>query len=148
LTSLYGRRLGLDQNGHLVGPLSFRVPTEGIASSAGTTDYVALTSLTAYGVSVVGSTSSGSAAYTLASPIPGVVKYIVNPTTATITVASTAGGAYFALSSAGGTVSGTTITTTRGGIGLQLLGMTTAAWAVIGTNDVISSASTRVTISA
>ena len=148
VTSLYGRRLSLDINGALIGPTAYRQPISGFDSTGATTGYntTGETTLSAYGVSVVGTTANASQAYTIQAPIPGVVKTIFNPTTATFSVGTTGAGAYIALSSAGGAVSGTTITLARGGVALTMIGLTTAAWGVISANDVITSASTRVTI--
>ena len=148
ITSIYGRRLGLDNNGSLVGITGYRLPVTGFDSTGATTGFntTGETTLSAYGCSIIGSTASGSQAYTIQAPIPGVRKYIVNPTTATVTIATTAAGAYVVLST-NGAVTGTTISLARGGTNVTLLGITTYAWAMIGFNNSPTSASTYVTAS-
>ena len=128
LTSLFGRRLGLQRmstgesggskNEFLVGPDDFRVGVTTAESTA--------TNLKPFGVSAQLGTSAGSSAvYTLEPPIPGVRKIIHG---------STANGPVYVKTANGETITssmGSTFTTikvsTLGGA-IELVGMTTAQW--------------------
>lgn len=143
LTSIYGRRLALDVNGLVVGPPDIRVPTMGFTDgttiiSSAAADAV----LPAYGVSVIGSTlTSASTGLTLAAPIPGVTKTIINGSSGTATVTLVTGG----IGSSGSISSTQTVMTFAGrGANIQLQGITTAVWAILGAP--ISSVSTMVSV--
>lgn len=132
LTSIKGRRLALDPNDYLVGPRDLRVQIEGFSSGGSTiTSTSVATSLSAWGVSVVGaSAASGTTAYTLAAPVPGVKKTIFCPTTGYAVIGTTAAGA-FICSTASVTSTYGYITFTGKGNLVELMGLTTALWGVL-----------------
>ena len=140
LTSIFGRRLGLQQmttaqtGGRLtaeflVGPESLRV---GVTTAETTSTNVA-----AYGVSVLPGTSAGSSAvYTLEPPIPGVRKFIVGgdangpvylKTVNSEVIVSTVGSSF------------TTVKISSIGGSFELIGVTTARWASLGLTSGTSS---------
>jgi len=133
LTSVYGRRLGLQpmssgQSGSpgnaefLVGPDAARVAT----STAETTS----TQMKAYGISyIVGTSAASTPVYTLAPPIPGVKKGLFFGSTDSALYVKTANGEYIYGSSMGS--SATTIRSSGGGF-VELIGVTTAIWATGG----------------
>jgi len=129
--SLYGRRLGFDVDDTLVGPKGYRIPSENWSSDStfATTD----DSLTAFGVSIVGtSLSSGtssvsSACQQIAAPEVGVEKFIVNISTAVITIGTTLNSAFFS-STAGSTA---VYMTMQGKGAVHLIGLTTAVYQVL-----------------
>ena len=73
LTQIFGRRLGLDSGGYLVGPPGSRVPVQSITS--GTTKS---TILNAYGVTIGRCTdaSGTTAGWNLDNPVPGIEKIL------------------------------------------------------------------------
>lgn len=147
LTSIYGRRLGLQalssgQSGqagrqeYLVGPDAFRVK-HSTAESTGT-------NIDPFGVSVL-TTAQSSGVYTLAPPVPGVTKRVVFNTTGTNPIylrASTDASITF-ISSQGSTmcclVSSQTVNAA-----VDLVPISTAAWFITGS---ISSAFLRASTS-
>lgn len=152
VTSLFGRRLGLapgnssDQTVHyLVGHVSERVPVEGWNSAGSTITSTSVASFLApYGVSLVGATAaSGTTAYTLSAPVPGVRKTIFANTTgnAVVTLAS---GNFISSGSAASTY--TIATFTGKGNVLELMGISTAHYAVL-TNYAITTVTTGNTVS-
>lgn len=137
ITSLFGRRIGLDINGAIVGPKDIRVAIEGFSSAGSTIGSTSPATLSAFGVTVGGSVlSSGSTAASpacqqLPAPIPGVFKTLFNMTTAMMTIGTTAASAYFmSTGSAGSTYQ--YVTLWGKGASVQLLGLTTAFWGVVG----------------
>ena len=146
LTQIHGRRLALDPNDYLIGPRDLRVQIEGFSSGGSTiTSTAVATALSAWGVSVVGaSAASGTTAYVLAAPVPGVRKTLFCPTTGyAVVLASTA--AYYC-SSASVTSTYQIATFTGKGNMLELMGLSTALWAVL-TNYAITSVTTGNTVS-
>jgi len=137
-TSIFGRRLGLDSDGFMVGPKQSRVQVEGVSSAGSTIVSTAVaTPLSNYGVSLVGATAaSGTTAYILAAPSPGVRKTLFVPTTGYAVVIATTdstgagAGAFFAST---GSVTSTyqKITLTGKGAMCDLIGLTTALWGVL-----------------
>lgn len=130
--SLYGRRLGLDHNDVLLGPKAYRVPIEGWTSGASTIPSTSVT-LTKYGVSIIGTTgSSGTSAASTATqqlpaPEPGIEKFVVNVSTASLAISTVTGSAYFRTSA-----SSTYQYATFGANGayLKVVGISTALWQV------------------
>ena len=127
--SLYGRMLGLDNRGFLVGDPGERVPTE--FSTAGST-------LTNYGLSVL---SGSTDAWTLTAPrVAGVMKIVVNASTLSTAamglVRSTADGACFFLGSSaagglGSTNPGVRINLVSAGAAVVMVSVSSAAWAPV-----------------
>jgi hypothetical protein len=135
LTAIHGRRLALDPNDFLVGPKALREQVEGwnAAGSTVTSTSVA-TALSAWGVSLLGSSgASGTTAYTLAAPVPGVRKTLFIPTTGYAVVLTSGAGA-FVCSTASVTSTYGTITFAGKGNFLELLGLTTSLWGALGPN--------------
>lgn len=153
LTSLFGRKLGLDPSGFLLGPpgypdvVSGAVSTgstciSGVATAGSTGSTSTVTTLPAYGVSAIGTTvSSGNTGgttggqsgcnYQLDYPVPGVSKLIVNPTTGDAGVFTK--GAYI-FGSSFTPASTYQYATLCGNVGayLELMAITTAVWWVTG----------------
>lgn len=127
ITSIFGRRLGLQSDQTLVGPVGFKRVVEDI----NTTD---VTTALFYGVTRVmtSGSSQGPTQSFLPAPVPGVEKYIVMHTTSTgsYQFLSTANGASILAASDGTTKS---LLNFRGpGGSVRLMGLTTAVWAVVG----------------
>ena len=79
LTSLYGRRAGIDPNAYEIGPKDFRVQIENIGTTAAS-------SLSSFGISCLSCTVASSAIYTL-QPIDGIGiqgKQIIQTSTSTL----------------------------------------------------------------
>lgn len=131
LTSLFGRRLGFDQNQQLLGVPGLRFPITN-QQSEGTTimSTGAAPVLVNYGFSLVGSTltsgSTGSSGtggfFTLQDPAPGVLKTLYCPSSAPAVVSCTA--AHIA-STGGDTFTQVTLASRAW---VQLLGISTALW--------------------
>ena len=129
ITSLFGRRLGLDQYDTLTGPKGFRDPVDGW-NTAGTTlvSTSVASNIPAYGMTVVGATgASATTAYTLAAPIPGVCKRIFNPTTGAVTILTTGAGAFICSTGSVASTQGT-ISFVGKGAYVELWGLTTSLW--------------------
>lgn len=140
LTSLFGRRIGFEPGNssdtnpdYLAGPRGFREPISGFSSGGSTVTSTSVTTpLPGYGPSMVGATAaSATTAYNLAAPIPGVRKIIFNPTTGQAVVGTTDAGAFICAS---GSVTSTLgiITLAPKGSFIELMGLSTALWGVIG----------------
>lgn len=142
LKSLYGRRLGLDNSGYIVGAPGVREPTE-LTTAAST--------LPNFGLSVL---SGSTADFTLPAPrVPGITKTIVNASTlSTATmgiVRSTADG--FACAFLGSTVAGgmgstapaVRLNLVAAGAAVVLVSVSSAIWAPVAyTGNITSSAYT------
>lgn len=127
VTPIYGRRLGLQSDETLAGPKELKLAIEDITTTNPTTAL-------AYGLTRVqtSGSSQGPTQHFLPAPVPGVRKYIAMHTTSTGSqqFLSTANGASI-LAASDGTTKG--VLNFRGpGGSVQLLGLTTAVWAVIG----------------
>lgn len=158
LTQIWGRRLGLDSNNYLVGPLSQRTAVQGVSSAGSTVTSTSVASpLTPYGVSLVGATAaSATTGYTLSAPVPGVSKILFVPTTGyavvTVTTDSTGAGAgAFICSTASVTSTYQIITFSGKGNYCELIGLTTALWGVksfsgISAAALSSASSTSITV--
>jgi hypothetical protein len=124
LTSIYGRRLGLDSNARLVGPRGYVLEIEDITSTVATT-------ASAFGLTRVmtSGSSQGPTQHNLPAPTAGVEKIIVMTSTSTGSqqFLSTPNGA--AIYSSAGTTAGFINFVGPGGY-VQLIGLSTTAWAV------------------
>ena len=125
LTSVHGRKLGIDHNGFVVGHPGNRMPYE--ASTAGTT-------LANHGLSVL---SGSTASWTLnGPPAIGVEKEIINASslsTATMTIlrSSSGSGVTFLANTSGTTeLTAVAITLIQRGSGVKLRAVSTSQWAV------------------
>lgn len=126
ITSVYGRRLGLTNAEHLVGPKDMQLAIEDLTTVA--------TTVIGYGLSRVTATGStqGPVQYTLPAPVPGVKKILTITTTSTgsYQFLSTAAGASILAASDATTKSLVNILGQGGTV--TLIGITTAIWQVIG----------------
>lgn len=140
LTSIYGRRLGLQnfstgQSGGRL-PAEFLVGPEDIRRGVTTAETTAA-NVTAYGVSYLpGTSAASSAVYTLDPPIPGVRKTVIGSSNNGPVYLKTANSEIIE------TTVGTTFTTIKvssvGGT-FELVGVTTAIWAGVGLTSGTSS---------
>lgn len=124
LTSLHGRKAGIDRGGYLVGSEGMRQPIETLTANSTMADH---------GVTVISSTAAGS--FTLARPpYIGVTKTVINATTFAHTVTrSTANGACSLYFSTGSEQEGVKATLSVVGAAMNLIGITTAQWALMAT---------------
>lgn len=121
-TSIFGRRLGLDSNDFLVGAKDNVKPIETISSTA------ASQTLVAYGTSIISATNASTdsaLAMTLAAPIPGVEKYLVQTSSSTAGYAITLASGQFISS---GSSAGVTLTSLGANQSMSLVGISTAAY--------------------
>lgn len=127
ITSLYGRRIGLDVNEFLVGPKAHKTQIEDLTTSTGT-------AVVNYGTARVMTSGStqGPVQYNLEAPAPGVEKILImgSSSTGSHQFLSTPAGASIKHSSAGTTVG--VVNLLAPGAVVRLLGVTTAAWLVTG----------------
>jgi len=135
ITSLFGRRLGLDVAGYLVGAYDNRLPVTDLTSAS------TATAIPPYGITnITGTslaTSAAGGAFLLSNPVPGVETVIcnLNANTSAASPGSTAmqlirpSTAFYLISSEGSTE--TTINITPGSA-VTLAGLSTSAYAVIG----------------
>jgi hypothetical protein len=137
ITQIFGRRLALAPGNssdssveYLVGPRAFREQVSGWSSAGSTITSTSVASpIDPFGVTVVGATAaSATTAYTLANPVPGVRKTIFNATTGSATFLT---GSAFICSSGSITSTYASVTINGKGVGIELLGLTTALWGVI-----------------
>lgn len=140
VTSMWGRRVGFDQNDFIVGTKDTRLLVEGVSSAGSTMISTSSLNLSAYGISLVGATgASGTTGYVLGAPVPGVYKTIFCASTGYAVITTTAGTNY---SSTGSAASTHTVCTMAGkGNALQLIGLTTSLWGVL-PNQTVSSVTT------
>ena len=125
LTSLFGRRLGLDVGEYLSGAKSFKHAVEDITSTVPTT-------VLAYGITRIGTMSStqGPVQHFLPAPVPGVEKTITHTGTSTGShqFLSTANGGSIYIASLGTTGGVVNIVGPAGSI--TLVGLSTSVWGV------------------
>lgn len=122
ITSIFGRRLGLDKDEFTVGPKDHRVAIEDISTTAAT-------SALPYGhTRVLTSGSSQTGVYTLQAPVPGVRKSFSLQSTSTGTMQFTATNAAF-LSASGSSVA--VLSLISGGAFCDLIAVTTNYWQVL-----------------
>ena len=146
ITSIFGRRLGLETNNALAGMVGTIEPISGFTSGGTTlTSTSVATNIPAYGFTAVGASgASATTAYLLDAPIPGVRKTLFVPTTGyAVVLAST--GAFYCTS---GSVTSTYQIATFTGKGnvIDMIGITTALWGVL-TNYAITTVTTGNTVS-
>jgi hypothetical protein len=126
LTSVHGRRVGLDKDEYLVGPKALAVQIEDIQSTNATT-------VSAYGHTRVltSGSSQGPVQHFLPAPVPGVMKTLSLDSTSTGSqqFLSTANGASI-LAASDGTTKGVLNFLGQGGSAI-LIGVTTAIWRVL-----------------
>lgn len=145
LTSLYGRRVGLQnlstaQTGGLAA-YDVLVGAEQVRAGVTTSETTA-TAIQAFGVSFLNGTSAASSSvYVLDPPVPGIRKTVVFSSATTPQYLKTKNGETFR-TSADSTVA-TVISSTLTGAVVELIGLTTAIWGLL-TNGttVISRAAT------
>lgn len=122
-TSIYGRRLGLDPAGRLIGNTGNRIPVTD--NTSGTT----ATNITGFGFHTVDTTTNDG--WYLSAPVPGEFLHIyTGPSTSTGIRTITRADATFAIqTSASSTI--TTIVAQAGNLMLELFGVTSTAYAIM-----------------
>lgn len=121
VTSIYGRRLGLDQVGRLIGHEGIRIPT--VDATSDTTGTV----ITGHGFTQFDTSTDDT--WLLAPPVKGAFKYLYTGTTSTgIRTIKRQDNSFAIQSSANST--GTTIVAQGGGLLLTLFGVTSALYAI------------------
>lgn len=134
LTSIYGRRLGLQplstgQSGGTKGPLEFLAGPDEIRLGV-TTSETTSTPLDASGVSyLVGTSAASTPVYSISPPIPGVRKTVFFGSTDSALYLKNSSGCSFAGTSLGNT--GATVIRSSGGGSVSLVGVSTALYAVL-----------------
>jgi len=124
-TSIFGRRLGLDNADHIVGPRGIRLDvTEATSATTGT-------AITNSGLTILSMSTGAAKGYTLAAPQPGVYKELVATSSSTKGMVITLTGAV--LNSTGGSTANTITFNGRGDRAL-LRGVSTAAWVALALN--------------
>lgn len=131
ITSIFGRRLGLDNNGMLVGFNDNRIPiTDATSDTTGT-------NIPGFGVTTVDTSTDDT--WLLSAPVRGAMKYIYTGSTSTgIRTIKRADNSFAIRSSAASTL--TTIVAQGGGLWLQLFGVSSAIYAIVGRPTGFSSA--------
>ena len=127
LTSIKGRRLGLDSGDFLVGPKDLRRGINNTTAISGT--------LNSYGFNTLG-VSTAAATYTMDAPVPGVDTFLAFTTTAvtTLSIAINAStGAYFQTTAGATFQTITASTTTAAYIGqtIHLVAISTSIFRVM-----------------
>ena len=120
LTSVFGRRLGFDSAGYLLGYQGTRAPVQSLTS--GTT----ATTVTFGGIALISLVTNAST-WSLAAPVPGAWMMLENNSTGTGGVVKLASGNFVT------TAGSTTTQVTVGGVGsaITIVGVTTAQAAVL-----------------
>ena len=123
LTSIFGRYLGIDNSGYVVAPKKgFRESTVTTLKKGSTT--------VAYGVNIISSTAD--TAYTLPDPLLGVRVSLFKGTKSTDTITCSS-NALLGKSTAAGPYN--TITLKKAGQGLELMGLSSTLWGVVGQSN-------------
>lgn len=117
LTSLFGKKFGLDVNGYPVSEAN-----ELVSATSATTG----TALKPGGITLL---SSAVATWTLSAPYPGVLKTIKRNSTSTTTTGTISAGTSAVV---GSTNNFATLALT-GGAAISLIGLSTAQWGVVNT---------------
>lgn len=130
VTNIYGRRMGLDSADRLI-TNNIRIPTKDATSD--TTG----TNLDGYGWSNVDTTTDDT--WLLAAPVKGAFKYIYTGSTSTGIRTIKRADSSFAIRTSASS-SGTTIVAQGGGILLELFGVSSDIYAVVGRPTGFSSA--------
>jgi hypothetical protein len=131
VTTIYGRRLGIDVAGRLVGHEGLRIPTKDATSD--TTG----TALDGYGWSNVDTTTDDT--WLLSAPVPGAFKYIYTGSTSTGIRTIKRADATFAIQTSANST-GTTIVAQGGALLLTLFGLSSALYGVVSRPTGFSSA--------
>ena len=121
ITSIHGRRLGLDSGGRLIGHEGERIPE--VDATSDTTG----TNITGHGWTNVDTTTDDT--WLLAAPVKGAFKYIYTGSTSTGIRTIVRADATFAIRTSANST-GTTIVAQGGGLLLTLFGLTSAIYAV------------------
>lgn len=131
ITSIHGRRLGLDTAGRLIGHEDIRIPiTDATSDTTGT-------NIAGYGWTTVDTTTDDT--WLLSAPVRGSFKYIYTGSTSTGIRTIKRADATFAIRSSANST-GTTIVAQGGGLMLTLFGVTSAIYAVVNRPTGFSSA--------
>lgn len=135
LTSIHGRRLGLDSDDFLVGPKALRLETFDLGTSVATT----LSAWGSYVVTTAFSSTMGTLQHNLPIPFAGaeLKLFMRSSSTASIQFLSTPNGASILSGSAGTTANA--ITFRQQGAGVHLVGLSTDAWGIAGKSFGVSS---------
>lgn len=131
LTHIYGRRLGLDQVGRLIGHAGERIHT--VDATSDTTG----TNITGYGWTNVDTTTDDT--WLLDAPVKGAFKHIYTGSTSTGIRTIKRANANFAIRTSANST-GTTIIAQGGGLILTLFGISSDIYAVVGRPTGFSSA--------
>jgi hypothetical protein len=127
IKSIYGRELGIDKDGYLVGAPDLKKIVEDLTTSTGAT-------IAAYGVAriLTSGSSQGPVQYNLPAPVPGVEKTIclISTSTGSHQFLSTPAGASIFNATAGTTANAVNMVGPGGSV--TLIGLTTAIWGVKG----------------
>lgn len=121
-TSIFGRRVGLDNNDYLQGPLSPKYATQTLTSAS------TATAILPYGYTAL--SSSNGATFAMAAPVEGVDKRIFDSSTASGSVVVQLPTGVTFITTAGSSFNQATFS----GIGqtADLFGQSTSAYAVLG----------------
>jgi hypothetical protein len=141
ITSIFGRRMGLDSSGILYGPSARVWPLYSVTSAT-----TASALLPSYGIIIANTTDSSgtTAGWCIGAPIPGVQLKLINMSTGTAAfqIASSAGlgtslvtGLYMNPAGVGLTSAVTLINMTSRGQSALLTGLTTVQWLVEAINS-------------
>lgn len=124
LTSIHGRRVGLDKDDYLVGPKALAEQVEDISTTAAT-------SASPYGITnVLTSGSSQTGRYTLQAPVPGVRKTFALQSTSTGTQQFELSGGAVILGGSLTTAGSTIFSLIRQNAVVNLVGISTAVWRI------------------
>lgn len=139
ITQLFGRRIGFARGNdvasdpeYLAGFAGVRQPITGFSSGGTTVTSTDVASdISPSGITAVGATgASATTAYTLAAPVPGVLKTLFNPTTGAVTVLTTGAGAFICSTASITSTHGSMTFAGKGNFCL-LVGLSTALWGVV-----------------
>lgn len=139
IKSLFGRAMGFqDANMDVVcGPVGYANPIDGFSAGGSTIVSTSVANnLPGSGVSMVGASgASGTTAYNLAAPVPGVRKMLFNPTTGVAVIGTTGAGAFI---NSTGSVTSTLGSITLGGKGayIELFPLSSALWGVVNVSQI------------
>ena len=126
ITSVHGRRLGMDSGGYLVGPPGVRTAIEDQQSTAGT-------SMPPYGVTRILTTGSSQCGiYTLEAPVIGVTKRIVLMSSSTGCQLVKASGSALFYGASVSTIGSTVINFLGRGAQVTLHAVSSIAWQMFG----------------
>lgn len=137
-TSIFGRRLGLDDADFMVGPKDIKGTIEDLTTATTGTD------VTAYGTAQFSTAAgTGPVQHRLAAPVPGVMKKLINgsSSTASLQFLSTPNGASIVSASDGTTKA--VVNLLGPGASVTLIGLTTAKWGVVAMYDQSSTLGVR-----